>query len=54
MFKEFSGILSHDHNKTYYMDESIKHAECNVHISRYLKYFIDLFDRNGAKEFKKF
>lgn len=54
MFNEFSGILSHDHNKTYYMYECIKHAECNVHISRYLKYFIDLFDRKGAKEFKEF
>lgn len=54
MFNEFCGILSHDHNKTYYMYECIKHAECNVHISRYLKYFIDLFNRDSTKKFKEF
>lgn len=54
MFQTFSGILVHDHNKAYYKYLSIVHAECNVHILRYLKYVIDMFKRKGAQKIREF
>lgn len=54
IFQKFTGILMHDHNKTYYRYTAMLHAECNVHICRYLKQVIDLFDRNGAKKLREF
>lgn len=54
VFNKFSGILMHDHNKTYYMYAAMEHAECNVHICRYLQFVIDMFQRNGAKKLKEF
>lgn len=54
VFKKYSGILVHDHNKTYYMYVAMQHAECNVHICRYLQYYIELFKREGSKKLKEF
>jgi hypothetical protein len=33
----FTGVLVHDHLKSYYGYAHLSHAECNVHILRYLK-----------------
>ncbi len=54
IFKRFEGILVHDHNKMYYKYLSITHAECNVHVMRYLKYFIELFNRESIVKFREF
>ena len=54
IFKEYTGILIHDHNKTYYMYILITHAECNVHICRYLEHVIQVSKREGAKKLKEF
>ena len=45
----FVGILMHDHFKAYYSYKTMTHAECNVHILRYLKMVIECFERKGAK-----
>lgn len=54
IFEKYSGILVHDHNKTYYKYLAIKHAECNVHITRYLEQVIQISNREGAKKLKEF
>ena len=54
IFLRYVNILMHDHNITYYKYLAIKHAECNVHILRYLQAIIDLFKRKGAEEFRNF
>lgn len=54
IFQKYLGILVHDHNKTYYMYDAMKHAECNAHITRYLKHVIELFKRKGAENLKNF
>ena len=54
IFQKYKGILVHDHNKTYYMYVAMQHGECNVHICRYLQYYIELFEREGAKKLKEF
>lgn len=54
VFSEFKGILVHDHNKMYYKYLAITHAECNVHILRYLLYYIELFKRESIKDFRSF
>lgn len=41
----YTGVLVHDHFKTYQKLLLCKHAECNAHIDRYLKSGID-FDKN--------
>lgn len=41
----YTGVLVHDHFKTYQKLLMCKHAECNAHIDRYLKSGID-FDKN--------
>ncbi len=50
----YVGILMHDHFKSYYGYTTMTHAECNVHILRYLKAVIESFDRNGAKNLLNF
>lgn len=54
LFNKYSGILMHDHNKTYYKYMAMEHAECNVHITRYLNAVTDLFKRKGAKKLKEY
>ncbi len=54
IYKKYSGILVHDHNKMYYKFLAINHAECNVHILRYLKCVIDMFKREGASKLRDF
>lgn len=54
IYKTYTGILVHDHNKTYYMYTAMQHAECNVHIIRYLKHVIEVQKREGAEKLKKY
>lgn len=54
LLKYFTGILMHDHFKSYYHYEQITHAECNAHILRYLKSVIDVFKRKETEDFLKF
>ena len=54
IFTQYMGILMHDHNKTYYKYSLIEHAECNVHICRYLEHVIQVSKREGAKKLKEF
>lgn len=54
IFNEFKGILGHDHYLVYYQYCAITHAECNVHILRYLKAVIELFNRQGARKLRDF
>lgn len=54
IFEKYSGILVHDHNKTYYKYLAMEHAECNVHITRYLEQVIQISNRSGAKKLKEF
>lgn len=54
VFSEFKGILVHDHNQMYYKYIAITHAECNVHILRYLLYYIELFKRESIIKFRTF
>jgi transposase len=46
----FTGILSHDHFKTYYRYKNMTHAECNAHILRYLKAVIDILKHQWASD----
>ncbi len=50
----FTGILVHDHFKTYYGYKLISHAECNVHILRYLKAVIEIMKHSWATDLAKF
>ena len=50
----FVGILIHDHFKGYYSYKTMTHAECNVHILRYLKLVIECFERKGAERLLDF
>jgi len=45
----YSGVLVHDHLKGLY-DFSCKHAECNAHILRYLKWAVERHKRKWAQE----
>lgn len=45
ILSEYTGILVHDHFKSYYKLEECEHAECNAHILRYLKSGVD-FDES--------
>jgi transposase len=47
----FTGILVHDHFKSYYKYEQMSHAECNAHILRYLKSMIQIFGHSWAAGF---
>lgn len=44
LLENYIGILMHDHFKSYYRLEQCTHAECNVHILRYLRSGIDFYD----------
>ena len=46
----FTGILVHDHLLSYYGYTHISHAECNVHVLRYLKAVIEIMHHPWAKE----
>ena len=50
----FVGILMHDHFKAYYSYTTMTHAECNVHILRYLKSVVECFNRKGATNLLNF
>ena len=50
----YVGTLVHDHLKSYYKYETIRHAECNIHILRYLKAVIETLKRKRAKELLEF
>jgi len=46
----FTGMLVHDHLLSYYGYKHISHAECNVHILRYLKAVVEIMHHAWAKE----
>lgn len=46
----FSGILIHDHFKSYYKYKQMTHAECNAHILRYLKAIIEILKHSWATD----
>lgn len=50
----FTGILVHDHFKSYYNYEHMTHAECNAHILRYLEAVIKIQEHRWAKEMSEF
>jgi transposase len=50
----FTGILMHDHFKSYYKNRLLTHAECNQHILRYLKSVIEIQAHEWAKDMTKF
>ncbi len=50
----FTGILVHDHFKAYYGYKVISHAECNVHILRYLQAVIEIMKHPWATDMAKF
>lgn len=50
----FTGILVHDHFKTYYGYKLITHAECNVHILRYLQAVIQIMKHSWAIDLVEF
>lgn len=46
----FTGVLVHDHFKTYYGYKLMTHAECNVHILRYLRAVIEIMNHPWATD----
>jgi len=46
----FSGILVHDHFKSYYKFTAMTHAECNAHILRYLLSIIQILAHQWATD----
>ena len=50
----FTGILVHDHFKSYYKNKVATHAECNQHILRYLKAVMEIQAHEWAKEMTGF
>jgi transposase len=50
----FSGILLHDHFKSYYRYEHLLHAECNEHIDRRLKAIHEILQHEWARELRTF
>jgi transposase len=50
----FTGILVHDHFSSYYNYAQISHAECNVHILRYLEAVIKIQQHEWAKDLAEF
>jgi len=46
----FTGILVHDHLSSYYGYKHVSHAECNVHVLRYLKAVAEIMHHPWAKE----
>jgi hypothetical protein len=50
----FSGILLHDHFKSYYRYTHLLHAECNEHIDRRLKAVSEILKHGWALELRAF
>lgn len=50
----FTGILVHDHFRSYYSYKLMTHAECNVHILRYLKAVIEIMKHSWATDLAEF
>jgi transposase-like protein len=50
----FTGILLHDHFKSYYRYSHITHAECNDHVDRRAKAVVEIFKHHWASEFRNF
>ena len=50
----FTGILMHDHFVSYYKYQHLTHAECNVHILRYIKAIIEIQRHPWAQELHDF
>ncbi|HAL86951.1 MAG TPA: IS66 family transposase [Deferribacteraceae bacterium] len=50
----FTGILLHDHFKSYYRYNHITHAECNEHIDRRLKAVVEIFKHEWALKLRSF
>lgn len=50
----FTGILVHDHFKSYYSYKLMTHAECNVHILRYLNAVIEIMKHPWATDLAEF
>ena len=46
----FTGVLVHDHFKAYYGYKLMTHAECNVHILRYLRAVIEIMKHPWAMD----
>ena len=46
----FSGVLVHDHFKSYYGYTLMTHAECNAHILRYLQAVIEIMKHSWATD----
>lgn len=46
----FTGILVHDHFKSYYGYTLMTHAECNAHILRYLQAVIEIMNHSWATD----
>ncbi|MDR0295828.1 MAG: IS66 family transposase [Prevotellaceae bacterium] len=46
----FTGVLVHDHLSSYYGYTHLSHAECNVHILRYLKAVTEIMHHPWAKD----
>ncbi len=50
----FTGILLHDHFKSYYRYSHLTHAECNEHIDRRLKAVNEIFKHEWALKLRSF
>jgi|SRR5665647_54381 len=50
----FTGILVHDHLKSYYKNKIATHSECNQHILRYLEAVIQIQTHKWAKDMTYF
>jgi transposase len=50
----FTGILIHDHLKSYYRYQHLTHAECNEHISRAAKAVFEIMKHGWADELRIF
>jgi transposase len=50
----FTGILLHDHFKSYYRHSHLTHAECNDHIDRRLKAVNEILKHGWALELRSF
>jgi hypothetical protein len=50
----FTGILLHDHFKSYYRYNHLTHAECNDHIDRRLKAVVEIFKHEWALKLRSF
>ena len=49
----FTGVLVHDHLNSYYRYAHLTHAECNVHILRYLKAVTEIMKHPWAQDMAK-